>query len=262
MNLLDLALQAGLLAHQSGAGTHQTSLIIQRTAKALGVERVEVMISSTNIGATLERGDERETGFRKAPHMGANFSLLTSLDQWLDTLETQSSLVLVDSATATFIDSNHIQAAKEALDEIAQRAIHYPSWLITLLVGVSCGAFAALFSGDLAAILITTFGAALGMAVRFFLVLRHFKPVVFATVASLVALLTVGLLRHLSDTPDAALAASVLFLIPGVPLINGAGDLLNGNYLNGMARLAMSAVIIVGIAIGVSLALRVLGIER
>jgi uncharacterized membrane protein YjjP (DUF1212 family) len=117
-----------------------------------------------------------------------------------------------------------------------------------------------LFGGDIAAILITTFGATLGMAVRFYLVLRHFKPSVFATAASFVALLSVGLLRHLTDTPEAALAASVLFLIPGVPLINGAADLLNANYLNGMVRFAMSAVIIFGIAVGVSLALRILGI--
>jgi uncharacterized membrane protein YjjP (DUF1212 family) len=79
-DILTLALKAGLLAHQSGAGTHRTSLIIQRTAKALGAVQVEVVISSTNIGATIEREHERETGFRKAPHMGVNFSLLTSLD--------------------------------------------------------------------------------------------------------------------------------------------------------------------------------------
>ena len=243
--ILTLALQAGLLAHQSGAGTHRTSLIIQRTAKALGAARVEVIISSTNIGATIEWGDQRETGFRKAPHMGANFALLTSLNQWLVDLEQGDA----DPAYAQF-----------ALDEIAKRPIHYPRWLITILVGLSCGAFAALFGGDMAAILITTFGSTLGMAVRFYLVLRHFKPSVFATAASFVALLSVGLLRHLTDTPEAALAASVLFLIPGVPLINGASDLLNANYLNGMVRFAMSAVIIFGIAVGVSLALRILGI--
>ena len=243
--ILTFALQVGLLAHQSGAGTHRTSLLIQRTAKALGAARVEVIISSTNIGATIEWGDQRETGFRKAPHMGANFALLTSLNQWLARLEQGEA----DPAQAQL-----------ALDTIAQRAIHYPKWLITALVGLSCGAFAALFGGDVAAILITTFGATLGMAVRFYLVIHHFKPSVFATAASFVALLVVGLLRDFTATPEAALAASVLFLIPGVPLINGAADLLNANYLNGMVRFAMSAVIIFGIAVGVSLALRILGI--
>jgi uncharacterized membrane protein YjjP (DUF1212 family) len=244
-DILTLALKAGLLAHQSGAGTHRTSLIIQRTAKALGAVQVEVIISSTNIGATIEREHERETGFRKAPHMGVNFSLLTSLDDWLLALEK---------------DQLNADDAQLALDKIAQAKGHYPRSVVTLFVGLSCGAFAALFGGDTAAILITTLGASVGMAVRFQLVLQHFKPFVFASVASFVALLCTGLLRDFTSTPDTAMAASVLFLIPGVPLINGASDLLNANYLNGIVRFTMSAVIILGIAIGISLALRILGI--
>lgn len=54
------------------------------------------------------------------------------------------------------------------------------------------------------------------------------------------------------------MAASVLFLIPGVPLINGAADLFHANYLNGMVRIMMGVVFVVGIAVGVSLALRIL----
>jgi uncharacterized membrane protein YjjP (DUF1212 family) len=246
--ILTLALDAGLLMHQSGAGTHRTSSAMQRIAKSLGAARVETMISSTNIGVTVERageaGNETHTAFRKAPHMGANFSTLSAVRRWLHQLEHGE----LD------IDTARIQLA-----EIAKRAIHYPRWFVTIMVGISCGAFAALFGGDIPAILFTTFGAACGMAVRFALVLRHFKPSIFATAASFVALLITGLLAQQgSATPDAALAASVLFLIPGVPLINGASDLLNGNYLNGMVRFTMSAVIIFGIAVGVSIALRLL----
>jgi uncharacterized membrane protein YjjP (DUF1212 family) len=250
-DILTLALDAGLLMHQSGAGTHRTSSAMQRIAHALGATRVETMISSTNIGATLERATEpghdteTRTAFRKAPHMGANFSTLSAVRRWLYQLE-QGELDL--------------QAARLQLSEIAKRAIHYPRWFVAIMVGISCGAFAALFGGDIPAIVFTTFGASCGMAVRFWLVLRHFKPSIFATAGSFVALLLTGLLaRPFSTTPDAALAASVLFLIPGVPLINGAADLLNGNYLNGMIRFAMSAVIIFGIAVGVSIALRLLG---
>ncbi|WP_410499984.1 threonine/serine exporter family protein [Chitinibacter sp. S2-10] len=247
--ILALVLDAGVLLHQSGSGTHRTSSAMQRIAKALGAERVETMISSTNIGATIERagetGNETQTAFRKAPHMGVNFATLSAIRRWLYQLEQHHP---------------DAEAARVQLSEIARRATHYPRWLIILTVGISCGAFAALFGGDIPAIVYTTVGAACGMAVRFALVLRHFKPSIFATAASFVALLLTGLLaRWGSATPDAALAASVLFLIPGVPLINGASDLLNGNYLNGMVRFAMSAVIVFGIAVGVSIALRILG---
>ena len=73
-------------------------------------------------------------------------------------------------------------------------------------------------------------------------------------------MLVTGLLLKLlpSETQEAAMAASVLFLIPGVPLINGASDLFHTNYLNGMVRIMMGLLFVIGIAVGVSLALRIL----
>ena len=48
------------------------------------------------------------------------------------------------------------------------------------------------------------------------------------------------------------MAASVLFLIPGVPFINGAADLFSTHYLNGMVRIMMGIIFVIGIATGVT----------
>ena len=53
-------------------------------------------------------------------------------------------------------------------------------------------------------------------------------------------------------TSDVAIATSVLFLIPGVPLINGVIDIVEGHILNGIARLTSALMLIVCIAIGLS----------
>ncbi|SMC20456.1 Uncharacterized membrane protein YjjP, DUF1212 family [Andreprevotia lacus DSM 23236] len=243
--VLNLALQAGLLAHQSGSATHATSLLMQRVARCLGAERVDVLISSTNVGITITVGNQSETAMRKAPHLGADFALLCALTRWVRQLE--------DHALT-------LAGAEDALAALATPCPHYPLPLVVGMVGLACGGFAALFGGDPVAIAITTLGAACGSAVKTWLARRHFSPAVFATVASFVALLLTGALRGLSATPSAALAASVLFLIPGVPLINAASDLLNANYLNGMVRLTLSAVVVFGIALGMSLALRMIGL--
>ncbi|KPC52116.1 threonine/serine ThrE exporter family protein [Amantichitinum ursilacus] len=239
-----LALQIGLLAHSCGGDTARTSAAMQRCATALGAHRVDTVVSSLNLGLTLEMGVQRETALRKAPHMGVNFRALNALERALTALEAGRI------SPAAF---------KSWTEQIAADTPRYPPWLIVVFVGIACGGFAALFHGDLAAIALTTVASAIGMATRQALVKRGLQPLMFATAAAFVATLITGAGHALTSTPDAALAACVLFLIPGVPLINGTSDLLQGNYLNGNVRLTMAIVIIVGIAIGMSLALRMVG---
>lgn len=243
--VLDLSLVAGLIAHQSGGDTARTSATIRRMALALGATRADTVVSSLNIGVTVERGKARETAFRKAPHMGANFTMLTEVARVVEAIE--EGRIGIDEI-------------RGRLDAISSQPHFYPRWLIASLVGISCGGFAALFGGDLLAILCTTIGSALGMRLRQFLHARHYVPFMFAAASSFTALLITGLLLKWlpSTTPEAAMAASVLFLIPGVPLINGAADLFHTNYLNGMVRIMMGLLFVIGIAVGVSLALRIL----
>lgn len=242
--LTDIALLAGLIAHSCGGDTARTSNVMQRAALALGAQRADTVVSSLNLGLTVEHGSLRETALRKAPHMGVNFRALNAVERAISALE--SGRIARD-------------AFHMLLLQIEGWPRHYPQWLVAGLVGLACGGFAALFHGDLMAIAITALGSSLGMLLRQWLAARHFQPLIFATASAFVATLIVGALRHFTATPDAALAACVLFLIPGVPLINGMSDLLSGNYLNGNVRLTMSAVFILGIALGMSLALRVTG---
>jgi uncharacterized membrane protein YjjP (DUF1212 family) len=243
--ILDLALTAGILSHQSGGDTARTSAIIRRVAMTLGAQKADTVISSINIGVTVEKDNLRETGFRKAPHMGANFSMLTAVEHAVADMEDGR----LDTGRAASIFS-----------AIAHTPLLYPRWLVAILVGLACGGFAALFGGDMPAILCTTIGSGLGMALRLFLHKRHYVPFMFASASSFVAMLVTGLLAKAVQTPmaEAAMAASVLFLIPGVPFINGAADLFHTNYLNGIVRIMMGIVFVIGIAVGVSLALRIL----
>jgi uncharacterized membrane protein YjjP (DUF1212 family) len=47
-----------------------------------------------------------------------------------------------------------------------------------------------------------------------------------------------------------SLAASILFLIPGVPLINAFTDIIDGNILNGVVRGINAFVILFMVALG------------
>ena len=58
-------------------------------------------------------------------------------------------------------------------------------------------------------------------------------------------------------TSEVAIATSVLYLIPGVPLINGVIDIVEGHVLNGIARLTSALMLIVCIAVGLSCTLMI-----
>ena len=62
-------------------------------------------------------------------------------------------------------------------------------------------------------------------------------------------------------TPDVALATSVLYLIPGVPYINAASDLIGRHYLCAFSRFADACVLTACLSAGLCLGIRLLGIE-
>jgi uncharacterized membrane protein YjjP (DUF1212 family) len=64
----------------------------------------------------------------------------------------------------------------------------------------------------------------------------------------------------LSARPTIALSAAVLFLVPGVPLINAVEDLVKGHPSVGLARAASGALIALALAIGLVLAIQIAGV--
>ena len=81
-----------------------------------------------------------------------------------------------------------------------------------------------------------------------------------AFVAGLIA--SAGAALNFSATPDDALASSVLLLVPGVPLINAAEDLIKGHMVTGIVRGLTGVLISLGIALGLLLAMRLMGVGR
>jgi len=129
---------------------------------------------------------------------------------------------------------------------------HIDPRLVLLLVGFANAAFCRLFGGDWMAIAVVFFASLVGFFSRQQMQkrgLNHFLVFILsAFFASLVA--STSLLLHCSS--EVALATSVLFLVPGVPLINGIVDIVEGHILIGISRLVNAALLIFCIAMGLS----------
>jgi uncharacterized membrane protein YjjP (DUF1212 family) len=91
-----------------------------------------------------------------------------------------------------------------------------------------------------------------GLFVRQEAMKKKFNPYLCVFFAAFTASLFAGLAEHyhVGLQPDKAFATSVLFLVPGVPLINSVSDLMDGNIQNGIVRAMNGLMIAFSIAMG------------
>lgn len=146
---------------------------------------------------------------------------------------------------------------KENYDKIMQKSKY--SFISTLfLSSFAFAAFCRLFGGDFGAMCVLFVSTFVGVLARHYLnkIKMDFRIIVVlcAFISSMIAYIGGGILK-LTNTPDVAIGTSVLFLIPGIYLINGVIDILDGHSLNGMSRIIRVIILISCIAIGLYITL-------
>ncbi len=112
--------------------------------------------------------------------------------------------------------------------------------------------------------LVTFIASTLAMYVRQTLTQRHLHPQINFCLTAFVATTVSGLLLALppfAGTSAVAMAASVLLLVPGFPLINAVADMFKGHVNTGLARWAMASLLTLATCIGVIMAMAVWGLR-
>lgn len=239
--VLDAALATAVLLLGSGASTGRVIHAARCAALALGAERVDVSVSSLTVTVTVRHDGEERSASRKAAHLGVSLASVDAVLALVEGLE-RGRVARADFTTA--------------LAAIADRKPAWSRLAITVAVAIACGTLAGLAGGDALAMVAATAGAALGKSVQFAILGAHRPPAAAAVAAAFTAGWVAAVIGHWSATQTPAVASSVLFLVPGVPLVNGVADLLEGHPLNGIARLASASVIVLAMAVGLTLAAR------
>ncbi len=129
-----------------------------------------------------------------------------------------------------------------------------PDMRILLLVVVANASFCHLFGGDFGAMLIVAMATLLGYGLKIMLFTYKWEVKLIWLVCAFVSALTAAGLTYLpiTSTPDWAISASVLYLIPGIPYINSISDCLDGHYLSSLGRLIHAFALTVCIALGLT----------
>ena len=158
------------------------------------------------------------------------------------------------------------QVAAEALDAELNRVGALPSpysgRVLALAAACACAAYSQLPGGDWGSLAIAFVAAGAGQSLKLHLEAKRVggTSVAFTCSALSAVVAALGLRLGLSGVPSATLLASVIYMIPGMPLINGFTDMLSTQYrVTGLERIANAALVFVVIAIAVALAYAALG---
>ena len=239
----DLISEIAVLLMQSGANTKRVIDNLNRFAAAINLKSY-ALISHKSIIITLKSRQNPERSYTNViqiPAYRINFYIVAEISRlsWMVNEE-----------------RSNIQTIQEKIDQI-KKVNQYPFLLIDLAVSLAGAGFAKLFGGDWQSMLIAFLATFTGMFAAKFAVKMRFNPYLKTYLASLTAsvIASLGVLANFGDKPNVALATSVLFLVPGVPLINSFNDLYNNHILNGSVRFISGLMTVLFIGLGLMTAM-------
>lgn len=246
-DVIDLSLWAGQFLLQHGAESARIEETVHRLGTGLGADWMDVLVSPNAIAVTTVSGPEFRTKIRRVVNIGVNMLVLDEINR------------ISRQVAAGQMDRRQVRSSLRRLDHMPAQ---YNRWLVVYSVGLACASFARLFGGDWPAFAITFVAASTAMYVRQAMMRRFYNTLLTVIVTAFIAgtLATAGVRLELTQTPNALLAAAVLLLVPGVHLINAVEDMIKGHLVTGLVRGVTGGLISLAIAIGLSLALRLMGV--
>lgn len=244
-----LLLNMGMTLMHSGAPTRRVSMILNRVSGVYGY-RLYADVSTRFLFVSLRdsHGSSVFSGGRGKPGLpGVNFRAVSEIHNLSIDLER----VQVP-----------LQEAKAALIRIQQNP-HYSRWLSLLMVSLAGSAFCYTFGGGVGEIGITFLATLCGLFFKQELVKRSMNGYVVTFLSAMLSGLAIVFCWKVGmvEQPGHAFATSVLFLVPGVPLIVAFVDLLDGFILNGIDRGVNALIHAFGIAAGLASVLYVFEIS-
>lgn len=228
--------------HLLGSGVH-TSRVIRNSQRIGTSQGIDIQLSSfqrsTIVTAHDPESGEAVTRVVKIPALPISFERNSDLSalSW-DALDERLPLAEIRARYEQLI-------SKPRIDPI----------FVLLTVGLANASFCRLFGGDWTAMSIVFTSTLVGFAAKQRMQAHGLNHFLTFIISSFLASLCASIALRFDCTSETALATSVLFLVPGVPLINGVIDIVEGHVLIGCSRLIGALLLILCIAVGLSVTL-------
>lgn len=232
-----LLLRCGAMMQSNGANTSRIRNSIDRIAKEFDI-KADLFITHQAFSITLSDMDNDHifSAVKRTTAPGVNFRIVSGISRMSWRLKEKKWT---------------LEKIGQELDRLAALP-HFPRPVVLGFVGLAGAAFCGISGGNSIAMLVALIATVVGLFVRQETMKKSFNPYLCVFLASFAATIFSGLLAKFFPEKglESAFATSVLFLIPGVPLINAFTDLLEGNILNGIVRTVNGMIISFMIALG------------
>lgn len=232
--------RVGLMMLSVGTGAWRVRASMNKIARALGMT-CNADIGLLSIEYTCIEKDETYTNALSLNTTGINTHKLRYLEDFADGFS--------ERAGKYSVEQFHM-----ILDKFQTLPANYKAINLALAAALACCGFTFLLGGGPVEMILAFFGAGAGQFVRKKLLERHITLLANVTVGVFTACCTYVLFDKLAEmifgistAHQAGYICSMLFIIPGFPLITGGIDLAKLDLRSGLERITY-AVLIIGMA--------------
>lgn len=139
----------------------------------------------------------------------------------------------------------------------------YHTLTVSIAIALACAGLCLFSFGDYLNAIVVFVASFSGYSVRSFMARIKYNAIIHTSAAAFVTTFITGLGAKfgIGGQPEAAIATAVLYLIPGVPLINSVIDLIEGYITSSINRMLFSGFTLLCIAAGMTLSITLIGIN-
>ncbi len=244
--VLVLAVRAGELMMRNGAELYRVEDTIERICQACGIPYVEVFATPTGIIVSTDSGGDDGEVITKVRRIRSNSVDLSRISE-------------LNSFSRIFTTTEYSPA--KGMEKLREITAMKPFNIWVRLLGAGC--VAASFSAALAPTLLNTlFAFIVGvLSYAFSMLLARYDINYFMngmTCCGMAALITmICSSTGLIDDYSAIIIGTIMLFVPGAAITNSMRDLLSGDMLSGIAKMAEALLVAVAQAAGVGIVLKI-----
>lgn len=237
---------------RAGNTAFRTRERTEAMARKMGLEGVSVSLTLDNVAISARCAHGWVTAMRDVGPPGVNASRIDELERLAKTVGLEPTPGEIAARLAQIESTSH----------------RYSHAQIAAAIGVASGGFAFLNGAGAPEMLAAAIGGGIGHWLRSWLSRRALNQygvaALSAVAASGVYVLAAVLAGHIGFAfarYPAGFISSVLFLVPGFPLIAGLFDLLQYQTVAAVSRLAYGVMTLLAVALGLSVVIAVAGVD-
>ena len=242
MEPVERALDVALLVIQNGGSTVMADRTFRNILKGYNQDGVSAAWRVDFVAASSVAEGRSSTVLRPVGPIGVNLNRASEA-------EILGERVARGEVSAAALASE--------IERIKTLATPYNRWVMIVAAACTAGFFSQIPGGDWGALGIAFVAAGIGQFLRSLLQARKLAVAPVTLVCGVLSALIAcfGLRLGLSQTAPATVIASVIYMVPGLPLINGFVDMVSHTYLFvGLERIANAVFLFLVLAVSIALA--------